>query len=315
MIVLLGVCVGLIPVIHSIWLLVGMIFLIGIMQSNLDVGGNTLLVWLHGNKVAPFMNSLHFFFGLGSFIAPLIIAQSLRGTQTINIAFWIMSILIILPVPFFLSLKSPENPDESKSITKENARPKSDKRIISLLIMFFLFFAGAEITFSNWIYTHGLKSGFLTIETSAYLTSAFWGTFMIGRFLGIGVSRRFTSLQIIWVDLIGGLSSLLLMLVFPNSVLVLWVCSALIGLFVATRFPTGMNLAEEMNAVSARITSLFFVAASISAMISPWIVGQFIERSNSQILIWVVMINLILATVAMLGIQLLNIKRLTSSPT
>lgn len=314
-IVLLGVCVGLIPVIHSIWLLVGMIFLIGIMQSNLDVGGNTLLVWLHGNKVAPFMNSLHFFFGLGSFIAPLIIAQSLRGTQTINIAFWIMSILIILPVPFFLSLKSPENPDESKSITKENARPKSDKRIISLLIMFFLFFAGAEITFSNWIYTHGLKSGFLTIETSAYLTSAFWGTFMIGRFLGIGVSRRFTSLQIIWVDLIGGLSSLLLMLVFPNSVLVLWVCSALIGLFVATGFPTGMNLAEEMNAVSARITSLFFVSASISAMISPWIVGQFIERSNSQILIWVVMINLILATVAMLGIQLLNIKRLTSSPT
>ena len=105
------------------------------------------------------------------------------------------------------------------------------------------------------------------------------------------------------------------MLVFPNSVLVLWVCSALIGLFVATGFPTGMNLAEEMNAVSARITSLFFVAASISAMISPWIVGQFIERSNSQILIWVVMINLILATVAMLGIQLLNIKRLTSSPT
>jgi FHS family Na+ dependent glucose MFS transporter 1 len=72
------------PVIQNLWLLVGLIFLIGIMQSSIDVGENTLMVWLHGNKVAPFMNGLHFSFGIGSFTAPLIIAQSLKGTQAIN---------------------------------------------------------------------------------------------------------------------------------------------------------------------------------------------------------------------------------------
>ena len=38
-------------------------------------------------------------------------------------------------------------------------------------------------------------------------------------------------------------------------------------------------------------------------MISPWIVGQFIDRANKQVLIWVVLINLILAGIALLGIQ------------
>jgi fucose permease len=203
-------------------------------------------------------------------------------------------------------LESPENPDSEgyKLRNQEVSRPKAGKGIIALLVIFFLFFAGAEITFSNWIYTHALINGFTTAESSAYLTSVFWGTFMFGRFLGIGVSRYLKSRQIIWIDLLGCIFSMGLLLVFPHSEIILWVGTALFGFFIATGFPNAINLAEELNAVSARITSTFFVASSISAMISPWIVGQFIETINRQILIQVVAVNIIFATIAMLGIQL-----------
>lgn len=305
-IVLMAIGLALLPIVQSLWMLVAIVFLVSVVQSNLDVGENTLLVWLHGSKVAPFMNGMHFFFGLGTFIAPLIIAQSLRGTQTINIAFWIIAILIVLPVPFLARLESPENPDSEgyKLRNQEVSRPKAGKGIISLLVIFFLFFAGAEITFSNWIYTHALINGFTTVETSAYLTSVFWGAFMFGRFLGILASRHLKSRQIIWIDLLGCIFSMGLLLVFPHSEIILWVGTALFGFFIATGFPNGINLAEELNAVSARITSTFFVASSISAMISPWIVGQFIETINRQILIQVVAVNIIFATIAMLGIHL-----------
>jgi FHS family Na+ dependent glucose MFS transporter 1 len=301
--ILMAIGMGLLPVIQNLWLLVGLIFLIGIMQSSIDVGENTLMVWLHGNKVAPFMNGLHFSFGIGSFTAPLIIAQSLKGTQAINWAYWIIAILILIPVPFLFSLKSPVNPELRAQTSEESTRIKSPIGLFVLLILYFVFFSGAEITFANWIYTHGLKSGFVDVESAAYLTSAFWGAFMVGRFLGIGLSRRFSSHQIIWFDLIGGYLTLLVMLIFSNSAWVLWVCTTALGFFVATGFPTGMNLAGELNAVTARITSLIFVAASISVMISPWIVGQLIDGANNQVLIWVVMINLILAGIAMLGIH------------
>jgi FHS family Na+ dependent glucose MFS transporter 1 len=306
--IMMGVGIGLIPVIRSLWLLVGILFILGIAQSNLDVGENTLLIWLHGSKVAPYMNSLHFFFGLGSFIAPLIIAQSLRVTETINLSFWIMAALIVLPAPFLLRLKSPVNPDfvVHPIDSNEKARPKAGKGVIVLLVLFFLFFTAAELTFANWIYTYSIQAGFTNVETGAYLTSAFWGSFMLGRFLGIGLSRKLTNRQIMWIDVLGGILSLVMILILPNSSIVLWVCSIAYGFFIATGFPTGINLAEELNAVSSRITSYLFIAASIAGMTSPWIVGQFIESRGPSVLIWVVLANLIMAALVMVGFQMMK---------
>jgi len=301
--VLMAIGIALLPVIHALWILVAVIFVVGITQSHIDVGENALMVWLHGSQVAPYMNGLHFFFGLGSFTAPLIIAQSLLGTEAINLAFWIFAVLIIVPVPFLMKLESPKSPEFDQPTETRPSRPKSPAGLIVLLVSFFLFFTGAEITYGNWIYTHGLKSGFATIESAAYLTSVFWGTFLIGRLLGVILSKRFTTRQIIWFDLIGGFFVLISMLVFSDSALSLWVGTGLYGLFIATGFPTGMNLAEELNVVTARITSLIFISSSVSVMVAPWIVGQFIEKPNNQALIWVVLVNLSLAIAAMSGIQ------------
>jgi len=312
--ILMAMGVASLPFIQTLWLLVGIIFLIGITQSTIDVGENTLMVWLHGRKVAPFMNGLHFSFGLGSFTAPLIIAQSLRGTNSINWAFWIIALIMLMPIPFLYRLKSPINPESSQISTDEPERQKTPGGLILLLVLYFLFFSGAEITFTNWIYTHGLKTGIVGAETAAYLTSAFWITFMIGRFLGIGLSRRLTSRQIIWMNLIGGFITLVCMLIFSHSVWMLWVGTTAFGFFAATGFPTGMNLAEEINAVTARNTSLIYVASSISVMISPWIVGQFIDRPNNQTLIWVVLTNLSCSMIAMLGIQFYKKERNQEPP-
>jgi MFS transporter, FHS family, Na+ dependent glucose transporter 1 len=73
-VVLLGTAVtmALVPLIPWLWLLMLLMVVLGIGQGFLDVGCNTLLVWVHRDKVAPFMNGLHFFFGVGAFIAPLL---------------------------------------------------------------------------------------------------------------------------------------------------------------------------------------------------------------------------------------------------
>jgi predicted MFS family arabinose efflux permease len=109
-----------------------------------------------------------------------------------------------------------------------------------------------------------------------------------------------------WIDVLGGILSLVMILILPNSSIVLWVCSIVYGFFIATGFPTGINLAEELNAVSSRITSYLFIAASIAGMTSPWIVGQFIESRGPSVLIWVVLANLIMAALVMVGFQILK---------
>ena len=81
MIALSAACV---PLLQSLWFLVAVLILLGTFQGTLDVGCNTLLTWTHGEKVSPFMNGLHFFFGLGSFLAPLIFARVVLANNEIR---------------------------------------------------------------------------------------------------------------------------------------------------------------------------------------------------------------------------------------
>ncbi|NJN94713.1 MAG: MFS transporter [Anaerolineales bacterium] len=64
-----------IPLIPALWLLIAVMLFLGLVEGAVDVGGNTLLVWVHRHRVGPYMNGLHFFFGVGAFLSPLIVAQ------------------------------------------------------------------------------------------------------------------------------------------------------------------------------------------------------------------------------------------------
>ena len=67
MILCMAIFTALTPFVSLLWLLVGVLFITGAVQGILNIGGNALLVWVHGKKVGPFMNGLHFFFGVGTF--------------------------------------------------------------------------------------------------------------------------------------------------------------------------------------------------------------------------------------------------------
>ncbi len=79
------------PVIPILSLLVVIVFLHGIAEGTVDVGGNVLLVWIKPPKIGSLMNALHLFFGLGALISPLILAQVIRHTGGIRCGYWIIA--------------------------------------------------------------------------------------------------------------------------------------------------------------------------------------------------------------------------------
>ena len=85
----------LIPVVPLLWLLAAVLLILGLGEGALDVGGNTLLVWGYREKVAPYMNALHFFFGVGAFISPIIVAQAIQATGDIMLAYWALAVLML----------------------------------------------------------------------------------------------------------------------------------------------------------------------------------------------------------------------------
>jgi fucose permease len=239
-----------------------------------DVGGNTLLVWVHREKVGPFMNGLHFFFGVGAFLSPIIVAQAMLRGGGILAAYWALG-LLVLPIGLWL-LRLP-----SPAVQTTNVDDPSNGRVNHLLVvligLFFFLYAGAEIGFGGWIFTYALKTNLADEAMAAYLNAGFWGAFTLGRLLAIPIATRLRPRAILSIDLIGGLVSVGLILLGANSLLLTWLGTLGFGLALASTFPTTLSFAERRMTITGQVTSWFFVGASLGAMFWPWLMGQLFE--------------------------------------
>lgn len=293
---MMAVCAGLIPFMHSLWSLLLVFFVLGLAKSALDVGGNTLLLWAHGEKAGPFMNGLHFFFGLGAALAPLILARVLLVTGGIQWAFWLFALLCV-PLAIWL-WALPEPP--ARRTVHENGKVPFPVVPVALLVLAFLLYVGAEVGFGNWVYTYALTLGLGTTITSAYITSAYWGTFTLGRLLGVWISTRLRPAQILIGDLLGCLASVCVVLLWRDSVPALWAGAIGLGLFTASVFPTLIMLAGERMHVTGAMTGWFLAGASMGGMVLPWGIGQAFVQIGPGSMPVLVLVTLILNLLAIL---------------
>jgi len=278
------------------------LIILGFAEGIVDVGGNTMLVWLHGKRVPPYMNGLHFAFGFGAFISPIIVAQVILKFGDLSWVYWILALLALPVAVWLLSIPSPNTPPPEPAGSSRIA----DARLVALLATFFFLVVGAESAMGGWIFVYANQqfggelfgssaANFAAI--AAYLTSAYWGALTLGRLLGIPISTRFKSRTILFVDLLGCLVSALIILIIPTSWVVLWIGTIGSGLFMASIFPTALNLAECRMALKGDIMRWFFVGSSLGGMVLPWIIGQLIVPIGTGIVIVGMTISLLLAIV------------------
>ncbi len=285
----------LIPISSTLNVLLFAMFLSGLAAGILDVGCNTLLLWTHKEKSGPFMNGLHFFFGVGSLIAPLLLAQVLLRTNDI---YWMYYAFAIVSLPIMIWLWFLPEPSHN---------PQSDEQTNStfpvvpvlLIVMLFLLYVGLELGFGNWIYTYALTLKLGTTVTAAYLTSAFWGAFTLGRLLGVWVSTRMRAQTTILVDLIGCAISTVLIMLWKESSLVLWIGTFGLGLSMASIFPNIMMLAGERMQITGTITGWFLVGSGAGSMLLPWLLGQIFTYTGPQLMTTVLLVDIVAILVAL----------------
>ena len=276
--VLIAIASALIPNARSMELLLFAMFLSGFASGIIDVGGNALLLWTHAEKSGPFLNGLHFFFGVGSLIAPLVLAQVLLRTGDI---YWMYYLFTIVSVPLFIWLWFLPEPHKPVHTNSETNTSFPVPIVILTLILFFLY-VGLELGFGNWIYTYALTLGLGTTVTAAYLTSAFWGSFTFGRLLGIWVSTRMLPMNILIMDLIGCVLSTIIIILWKESSLALWIGTFGLGISMASIFPTIIMLAGERMPITGTVTGWFLVGSGAGSMVLPWLIGQIFVITGPQ---------------------------------
>ena len=287
--VIMAIASALIPISRSMAMLLSAMFLTGIASGTLDVGCNILILWTHKEKAGPFLNGLHFFFGVGSLLAPQLIGQFLSKTDDILWAYLIFSIVCI-PTAIWLWFL----PNPPKQAHTEEAKPVVFPLVpVFLVVVMFLFYVGLELGFGNWIYTYTFKLGLGDITTAANLNSIFWGTFTLGRLLGIWISTRLRSQTILFMDILGCAIGIAVIMLWKDSSAALWFGTIMLGLSMASVFPTFIILAGERMQVTGAITGWFLVGSGTGGMLLPWLLGQIFARTGPSAMTTVLLVDLI----------------------
>jgi FHS family Na+ dependent glucose MFS transporter 1 len=288
--VLLGIMVAVVPLATTRGALFTIVLILGLFKGALDVGCNTLLLWVHNETVGPFMNGLHAFFGVGAVIAPLVVARVLSLTGDIYWVYWIFAILCLPLALWIWGLPSPA----SRAVPAQHESASFPLLPVLVMVLCFILYVGGEAGYGAWIYTYAFTLKFGTEITAAYLTSAFWGSFTLGRLLGIWVSTLAKPLTILYLDFIGCVISVAMILLFPQSNLMLWLGTILFGLSQASIFPTFLTLAEERMHVTGTIAGLFLVGAGVGGMILPWLIGQAFAQAGAGAMMAMIFIGIVL---------------------
>lgn len=294
MIIAMAVMTALTPVIPLLWLLAAVLFITGAVQGVLNIGGNTLLVWIHGRDVGPFMNGLHFCFGLGTFITPVIVAQFVVSQQGL-LWIYLLLALLILPTAAVGLLPGPAAPTG----LKKQDGTHTDPLLIVLIALVFGCYSGASLAYGGWIYTYALRMNLADAALAAYLTSIFWGALTLGRLAAIPLAIRFKPQTLLWADYIGAFVSLLALYLWPESLTAVIFTSAGLGFALASIYPTTMSLSGQLMPISGKITGLFSIGNSVGSMLIPWIIGQFFEGAGPQSLPVVLLVDMALALVVL----------------
>jgi FHS family Na+ dependent glucose MFS transporter 1 len=293
-----------IPFIPWFWLLLAVLGVKGFALGMINTGANALLVWTHRDKVGPFMNGLHFFFGLGAFLSPLLVAQVVQIPGGYRWAYWILSAIALIAGLRMLTMKGNPQPAQAHESSEGSPRPGSPVPwgLVIAAMLFLFFYVGAEITFGGWVYTYATKLNLASAAGAAYLTSAFWLAFTIGRLLSIPAATRFTPRQVIPAALASCLVILALGIAFSNSSAVLWLMAIGLGFSMAPIWPTGFTLAGRSIHLTGRLTGLILLGDSFGGMVLPTAVGKAIESLGPRSMVFLIFGSLCLTFLAFLGL-------------
>lgn len=303
----MAVTLALVPLLPALWLLVLVLTVMGVAQGALDVGGNTLLVWVHRDKVGPFMNGLHFFFGVGSLLSPIIIAQvvllggSIAADWNSLAAYWVLALLMLPIIIWLLRVDSPK----AAAVSQDDSAggQQGNPLLVALIAFFFVIYTGAEVSFGGWIFTYAKTLNLGNDASAAYLTSMFWGALTLGRLLAVPITARVRPRFTLLGDLVGCLVSVGAILLWPNTPTALWLGAFGVGFSMASIFPTTLSLAERQMTITGKVTSWFFVGASMGSMFLPWLIGQLFDSVGPRMMMFAVLVDLIAAMCIFAGVM------------
>lgn len=280
------------------WLLFGFMFIFGIGTGAIEVGGNDLIVELHGDNRGRYLNLLGVFHGIGSLLVPLYVAGALSfgfSWRSIVQSTLVLSVLLLLY--FLLARRHDESKENATGVEESDAKgaaageyidgetdtggsgginwPVLRRQGFTPEMRWFYLLLGAyvsiELGLAAWMVEYLQRIHGVSETTSQFYLSGLFVAIMFGRLLGSVIVDRVGYLRAIGIALVGSLTCLLSGLNLENGLLFL----PATGLFLSIVFPTVAAAVSERNPENAgSILGLLFTFGGLGGAAGPWLIGM-----------------------------------------
>ena len=288
------------PLAASLFQLVMILTLVGFGMGILDVGGNTLIVWLFRRDVGPYMNALHLAFGIGALLCPILVDRVVIITGGIRWFYWILALLTIPVILWFTRLPSPLPPaaEEEKTMS---SKLRSPSLMILMVAGLFFMHVGTELGFGGWVFSYAVAMNVGPDTIARVLNSIYWGGLTLGRLISIPLAFKLLPKTMLLLDIVGALISIGLLLAVPGRPAVVWFATFGLGFSLASMFPSTINFAERRMSITGKVTGYFLVGANAGSMTLPWLIGQYFETTGPQSMVLFLGIAMAMALLLLLG--------------
>ena len=157
---------------------------------------------------------------------------------------------------------------EASEATENNSASK-DEQVLSrnqwflliVMIAFFFFYVGSEVSFGVYLATFAVKSKLcLPKQTGAEITAWFWGCFAAMRFVSIFTAICLNPIYIMCISCLTSCTGGILLAIYGDqSVTILYAGSIMLGLGIASIYATGLLWLESHMKITNRIGKYFLI--------------------------------------------------------
>jgi fucose permease len=271
-------------------------FVIGLGLGALEVGANLIIVDIHHEDKARYLNLLAFFHGAGSMAAPLYAGQMLlMGFSWRRVyQFGLGPVLIVLI--YFLLAKYPRT--SAAQNNKLNFK-KLGKSLFSvktiLLFLGIAVYVAAEIGVGVWLVEFLQTIKLQSVRQSTFYLALFFGFITVGRLVGSFLVSRIGYMKNVFYAGIAAAISVGVG-IFASADLTIFL--PLAGLFFSIIFPTLTAAVSDLHRENqGTVLGLLFTFAGLGGMLGPWTVGLISDWVGMQLGFGVVLVFLIVMNI------------------
>ena len=197
---------GIGSIFFAVWNILGLAYFLmlvmGVGSGLILTGSNSLLVGLYPSRKASIMNIHHVFFGLGSFIGPLIMAQLLKYEGLWRYGYHGLGVAVVLLIFMFLAGGStPPVKRSGPGLTKHLGAVLRNRSFIHLVTINTLV-VGAQFGMMFFAVTYLHEGKNISVIDAGYVLSLFFLGLIVGRIVCSRITLRHHATHVVLILLI-----------------------------------------------------------------------------------------------------------------